>query len=790
MVTAVAERGPALRYHRNMKEIEVRPRDSLRVPMEERVLHYVGWDFTRVCRCSNPKNHWERTMAVAKKSKHLNASLILYMNRHHLNTCSIGDFVRWRRLREDQWKEQGVEVDDFHYANADKSLVCRCKRPHGHSHGTPQHPEITERCAEFFCSNRDMEEVTRTEWRSGEDDIPPPYASEAHPQSERSPQPRPRTAQKNTGLIQRGGGTQTCAQPSAPRFPMEQKRPAVQQDPEMPRQVWQNARASTWRSGNGLSSDISTPLGATFSSPTETWDARGTPSTEQCTSSSNASILSTTSTCWSEIQRNAGIPIAKRKQDIPKPRIARVDTVVDARSAQKEMQSVPIGKSQYNNHKQQPIAAGNERNAPGAEAPAFGAAAQANVDGLYETNRHVSKVCEDNSHHSNPFAYDEYLQEKKREAVGKEDEKLPSSNYDWYNPYAQIPYGFDEHDGLFSAPKAELPMTHRITELTGDVPRQQHTPTLKNLEGRQWDTASELDAKAKRRSSSTDNSPALSLLVEQMLQYAESTIHDQDEYIRRLILRAQESPALESDCQQCRQPRRPHEEEYMLTFPGCGHSLHKACLLQSFRQADQEFAKCPVCRLTLCRRTLWNRVDDDREAIFGSQVNPIQPALSVQFPHRTDTIECKSEEVAAAAQLRIIKDYVAVHTDEIMRLWEANRAQPDWFAGVVQPVVSLFVGWRPSARSHLFVCNEVFLRLIAWADLVRVINLCRVKVRQTQGEGAMFPWLGELHHKFDMAKARYEKEKKTWGIDASQFAACEKIVLHVVTLAIDSCMKQ
>jgi hypothetical protein len=104
----------------------------------------------------------------------------------------------------------------------------------------------------------------------------------------------------------------------------------------------------------------------------------------------------------------------------------------------------------------------------------------------------------------------------------------------------------------------------------------------------------------------------------------------------------------------------------------------------------------------------------DCDAIFGSQFTPLRHEVRVEFPQHGEAIKRRSEEEVAAAQLRLIKGYVDVHTEELFRLWESNRAEPDWFAGVVRPVVKLFQGWRgPAVRSRFFADREAFLKLVA-----------------------------------------------------------------------------
>jgi hypothetical protein len=78
------------------------------------------------------------------------------------------------------------------------------------------------------------------------------------------------------------------------------------------------------------------------------------------------------------------------------------------------------------------------------------------------------------------------------------------------------------------------------------------------------------------------------------------------------------------------------------------------------------------------------------------------------------------------------------------------------------------------------------LRLIAWAELIRLMEVTRLAVIKSEGKGAIFPQLTELYRKFGLAKDRYEKDKTTWQTDCPGVPGCEMIAMNVVKLATDT----
>jgi hypothetical protein len=275
----------------------------------------------------------------------------------------------------------------------------------------------------------------------------------------------------------------------------------------------------------------------------------------------------------------------------------------------------------------------------------------------------------------------------------------------------------------------------------------------------------------------------LSSLFEQASDIMTSSLCSQEEFFLRYAgLPSRADPAHAASCKLCGESHR-NTQEHTIMLPDCGCSMHESCLLDNLRELDQQFGRCPFCHVVFCERTLIDRIGADIEAIFELQVTALREDVCIEFLQRSQVVACSSEEGVAVAQLRLVKDYVDVHTGEIFRLWEGNRAEPDWYAGVVRPVVQLFLGWNKSIRSRFFPDQEAFLKLIAWAELVRLMNTTCTATKQEKGSNAQVPQLGELHHKLTLVKGRYNMEKETWDTNRSGVLEHDRIAMDVVEIA-------
>ncbi|KAF9699116.1 hypothetical protein EKO04_003295 [Ascochyta lentis] len=159
----------------------------------------------------------------------------------------------------------------------------------------------------------------------------------------------------------------------------------------------------------------------------------------------------------------------------------------------------------------------------------------------------------------------------------------------------------------------------------------------------------------------------------------------------------------------------------------------------------------------------------------------------IEFLQRGEHIVCWSEEEMAIAQLRLLKDYVDAHADELYRQWRQTSSEPDWRIFVVLPVVQLFKGWNlPKRMCRYFADHDTFYELVVWAELVRLMNTTRKMMKQIHGKDTPFPQLKELHRSLMLAKDRYEIEKGTWSTNRFGILECEMVAQDAFSMAMST----
>lgn len=333
----------------------------------------------------------------------------------------------------------------------------------------------------------------------------------------------------------------------------------------------------------------------------------------------------------------------------------------------------------------------------------------------------------------------------------------------------------------------ELPSSRITVEFNETPPHSppHHSPTLRELEGGSFEHVSELAGRrttVPSKSRVKTSSYRLTRLIDQPLW--NSKLPCQEDFFSKWVdtgSRTRFTPV--GNCSLCQNSfDAPNKRTARLT---CGHYVHHECLLVNFRVFDLEFGNCPVCGMTLCERTLHDRIDTDREAIFGQSFTNLRAEERIELASRGETIVCWSEEEVAAAQLRLLKEYIDAHADELYRQWSQTSFEPDWHSAVVIPVVQLFKGWNlPARKCRYFANRDTFYKLVVWAELVRLMNTIRDAVKRVRGENAPFPPLSELHRMFMMTKDRYESEKRTWPTDRCGVLHCDKIAQDAFSMAI------
>ncbi|USP82260.1 hypothetical protein yc1106_09534 [Curvularia clavata] len=484
--------------HRRTKQIDIRlanqlsPRLNVDPKTHEHALHYISLDREHICRCNNPIRHGEKFLSVASESIHLHTSLALFMARHNVESCTANEFRKYSQGREIEWAKEGVFVKSFHYTSREKDIVCRCKQPEGHSRGTPRNPEIIEQCAEYFCSHKHRRSVSKKEWRRVDGDTPPPYrpgvpGESQTPRKSKTPVFNDSVAERLAKSVpKREMKTRSNAAQLTPPFMTSYKDGAAkQQEPEMPPEVWENARPSLWAQRDGVSSTATTPLGSP-SSPCRPSRVPATAPIANHIPGSNRSRPGSASTCWSQVKRDANVD--------------------DMRWG---MKTAPVGKSSR----------------PGSDP--------------FEYSCHLSTNMRDDRELGDKYEASKAINETD-EHVGQcssaDEQPLRESRLDGYllqplayNPNAEK-YVYKEVVPNQMTPNGsvtELSAQVFTAELPADTPRRQHTPTLERLEGRDRAAILEMESETKkmmhqpetmsnRMSCLTQNSELFNSLLEQI----------------------------------------------------------------------------------------------------------------------------------------------------------------------------------------------------------------------------------------------------------------------------------
>ncbi|OAG14621.1 hypothetical protein CC77DRAFT_1082505 [Alternaria alternata] len=375
----------------------------------ERILHYVGKGRTYVCRCTNPRRHSVRISCVAFESRHLSADLTLYLERHDLQSCAVADLQDYHEWQDAKWEVEEVYADEFHYANRNKDVVCRCLQPWSHDYGTPRHPEIIERCAEFFCAHTGELTATKKQWKSFDNSSPPPYSFIVRDQPG-----HPRTYQdsgkKHRPTISPEVKVRDKIERKASVMPEHRGHVSIQEatperEPGMLSQAWQTAHPSLSKARPGAESAYSTPMGTV--PPSRSASPSVALNMTQCASSSASSSQS-----QGEADTADDYGTTTRREPLP-----------------------------FDN-------------------------------GLWYRDR---------------LHYEKYGDMASQISV----EELFARSLP-----VELP-GFGRDEGN-QTPVAELTDCRSPVELPATPVRRRHTATLKKLKGREWDTASELEAKHSR----------------------------------------------------------------------------------------------------------------------------------------------------------------------------------------------------------------------------------------------------------------------------------------------------
>ncbi|KAG9189835.1 hypothetical protein G6011_06703 [Alternaria panax] len=554
-----------------------------------------------------------------------------------LESCAIADLWEYYRRQDVKWEMQDVYADEFHYANQNKDVVCRCLEPWNHDHGTPRNLEIVEQCAEFFCVYTGELTATREQWKCFDYNSHPSYSSVV--QDRPGHMASSQDTKKHRSSLSRKVEVRSKAERIASFIPSpchsaSTPEPTPESQPEMPPGVWERARSSICKSQLGVESAFGTPMGTV--PPSRSTSPPVTP---------NMARLASNST---QVQREADVSESKDPSDTLRARDWLAESVFSAssihaayeqkaiRALLKRFPHVQIPKTQAT--RIVPHSYGDE---------ASHRSSVADPMGEDPISNHPSRIYEEEDHESasnrsySPFDNDLWYRDR--------------LHYQTYGNMAnQIPVAELPARGS----SVELPACRSPVELPATAARQRHTATLKELEGRNWDTASELEGRNARiwheqAISGTFNharkTAGLSSLFEQILDIATYSLLSQEDFLlRHAVASSSMDLARAEDCQLCSEPSQDVRGEIIM-LPDCGHHLHESCLLHDLRKRDQQFGRCPVYHLIFCERTLIDRIGTDTEAIFGLQVTSLKVEVSIEFQRRSEVVTCCSEEGVAVA---------------------------------------------------------------------------------------------------------------------------------------------
>ncbi|KAH4111298.1 hypothetical protein HBH46_000260 [Parastagonospora nodorum] len=662
----------------------------------------------------------------------------------------MDDFYAYQRSQNEHWASSRVHVEDFHYATAQKDIVCRCTRPNNHGQGWVRNTEIIEMCAEFFYRNKAKMTCTKAQWRTAGTVSPGNNASQRFIAPNKDAAniipvegdiisksiPSKYDSKSTTDLLRARADASVDTPYPSPKSDMEHLRSGPTGAADIPEEVWTKARPSVWTDRRVSASSSSTPLGIASVPHFPTGQVSHAFISEHEVATQHASAA----TNWSQVQRDA------------EGELYKIPTASSACSLTPTRTKILADK----------FGASILQKPSGAE-PSY-----------YTRPRRSSSLYSDDPEVS-PGMISLYTSE----ASDEEQQFLPKV---YELPSQHVPAELftirNRHELVGGAVAGIDYQAVYLRELEGNRPG-----SYSGWPGRQACISIVPSSLSQK---SMEPSPRLSTIFQEI--EAVVGLPDQEEFLlRHVAVCSRANPPPLRNCSLCKQPHRDRGRR-AIGLPGCGHFLHEGCLIADFRIRDESIGRCPLCRLALCMRDLADCLETDRKAIFGSQHTRRHDEVRIEFQIRGQIARLQSEEEFAAAQLRLLKDYIEVHADECWQQWQAHTStEPDWFGEVIKPSIKLFKGWNlPSQQSRYFCDRDAFLKFVAWAELVRLMNVTKVAASKVQGPRTPFPSLAELHRKFFWSKDRYEKEKNIWKTTRSGVLDCEKVAQDAYNLAMST----
>jgi len=221
----------------------------------------------------------------------------------------MDEFYAYQELQDAHWASSGVHVKNFHYATAQKDVVCRCTKPNNHGQGWVRNTEIIEMCAEFFCRNQGKMTCTKTQWRAAGTILLENNADVIPVDENISPKSDPfkYDSSSTRDLLRVRADSAVDTPYPSPKFDMEHLRSGPSGAPDIPEEVWVRARPSIWTDRRVSETSNSTPLGTATAPHFPTDQIHPALSSERTENTPHLSAA----TNWSQVQRDAEGEVCK-----------------------------------------------------------------------------------------------------------------------------------------------------------------------------------------------------------------------------------------------------------------------------------------------------------------------------------------------------------------------------------------------------------------------------------------------------------------------------------------------
>jgi hypothetical protein len=198
-------------------------------------------------------------------------------------------------------------------------------------------------------------------------------------------------------------------------------------------------------------------------------------------------------------------------------------------------------------------------------------------------------------------------------------------------------------------------------------------------------------------------------------------------------------------------------DRQIVQLASCGHVLHHKCFMDNFRCHNKKFGRCPVCDTILCERSFMDRIEMDRDAIFGTEASTtLLRLVNFNIPQQHKVFPCINEELLAVGQLRVLKNKVHICLQKYRASFPNIEDESEWHT-VVQAAVDKFrAEGLPMPECRYISNSDAFLEFVSWAQLVRLLNSERATVKQTVSSDAPFILLETLHQSLYLAKQDFD----------------------------------